>query len=115
MKIASIASITAVLALTVPAAATAAEAKDPHAQHMTAGAKAPPAAPHKASGTVKKIDPAAGTVTLAHGAVPALKWPPMTMSFKVADKALFDKLAVNKKIDFEFVEQGSAYVVTGIK
>ena len=42
MKIASIASITAVLALTVPAAATAAEAKDPHAQHMTAGAKAPP-------------------------------------------------------------------------
>ena len=82
---------------------------------MAADAKAPATTAHKATGTVKKVDPAAGTVTLAHGPVPALKWPPMTMAFQVKDKALFDKLTVNRKIDFEFVVQGSAYVVTGIK
>ena len=32
-----------------------------------------------AEGTIKAIDPAGHTVTLAHGAVPALQWPPMTM------------------------------------
>ena len=115
MKANTIAAMTTLLALTVPAAAPAADAKDPHAQHMAADAKAPAAAPHQATGTVKKVDPAAGTVTLAQGPVPALKWPPMTMAFQVKDKALFDKLTVNRKIDFEFVVQGSAYVVTGIK
>ena len=70
---------------------------------------------YKATGVVKKIDAAKGSVMLAHGPVPELKWPAMTMSFTVKDKALLDKLAVDKKIDFEFVEQGKGYVVTAVK
>jgi len=54
-------------------------------------------------------------VTLAHGPVPSLKWPAMTMGFGVKDKALLGKLAPEKKIEFEFVQQGRDYVITSVK
>ena len=67
---------------------------------------------YQASGTVKRVDPATGTVTVAHGAVKDLNWPAMTMTFKVKDKALLDTLAVDRKIKFTFVPQGKNYVIT---
>jgi Cu(I)/Ag(I) efflux system protein CusF len=70
---------------------------------------------HKGTAVVKKVDPAGGRVTLAHGPIRSIDWPAMTMAFKVKDKALLDKLAVDKKIEFEFVQQGSDYVITSIK
>jgi Cu(I)/Ag(I) efflux system protein CusF len=70
---------------------------------------------HKATGTVKKIDRAAGRVTLAHGPVASLKWPAMTMGFAVKDKALFGKLAPEKKIEFEFVQQGRDYLIVSVR
>lgn len=76
------------------------------------GAKA---ARHEAVGTVKSVDPAAGTVTLAHGPVKSLNWPAMTMGFAVKDKALFDKLSVGKKVDVEIVQQDGNYVITAVK
>ena len=74
-----------------------------------------PAKTHKGTGTVKKIDAAAGRVTLAHEPIPSLKWPAMTMGFGVKDKALIGKLAPEKKIEFEFVKQGSEYVITSAR
>jgi Cu(I)/Ag(I) efflux system protein CusF len=70
---------------------------------------------HKGVGTVKKVDPAGGKVTLAHGPIQSLKWPAMTMSFTVKDKAMLDKLSPDKKVEFEFVQQGSDYVITSVK
>lgn len=70
---------------------------------------------HKGVGTVKKVDPAKGTVTLAHGPIKSLNWTAMTMGFAVKDKALFDKLATDKKVEFEFVQQGKDYVITAVK
>lgn len=70
---------------------------------------------HEAVGTVKSVDPAAGTVTLAHGPVKSLNWPAMTMGFAVKDKALFNKLSVGKKVDVEIVQQDSKYVITTVK
>ncbi len=70
---------------------------------------------HTATGVVKKVDPAKNAVTLAHGPVKDLNWPAMTMTFTVKDKKLFDKLAADKKVEFEFVQQGSDYVVTTVK
>jgi Cu(I)/Ag(I) efflux system protein CusF len=70
---------------------------------------------HKTTAVVKAIDPAKGKVTLAHEPVKSLKWPAMTMGFTVKKKALFDKLAVGKKVDVEFTRQGSDYVVTAVK
>ena len=72
-------------------------------------------AAHKATGVVKKVDPKTGTVTLAHDPVKSLNWPAMTMGFTVKDKALLDKLAVDKKVEFEFVQQGKENVITGVK
>lgn len=72
-------------------------------------------AAHKATGVVKKVDAKAGTVTLAHDPVKSLKWPAMTMGFTVKDKSLLDKLAAGKKVEFEFVQQGKDYVITGVK
>ena len=72
-------------------------------------------AAHKATGVVKKVDPKAGSVTLAHDPVKSLNWPAMTMGFQVKDKMLLDKLAVGKKIEFEFVQQGKDYVITSVK
>lgn len=70
---------------------------------------------HHASGTVKKLDLSKGMVTLAHGPVASLDWPAMTMGFKVKDKALFDKFAVGKQVEFDFVKEGAGFTVTAVR
>jgi Cu(I)/Ag(I) efflux system protein CusF len=70
---------------------------------------------HKGVGTVKKVDPASGKVTIAHGPIPTMKWPAMNMTFTVKDKALLGKLSQDKKVEFEFVERGSDYLITSVK
>jgi len=70
---------------------------------------------HKGAGTVKKVDPAGGKVTIAHGPIPTMKWPAMNMTFTVKDKALLAKFSQHKKVEFEFVQQGSDYVITSAK
>jgi len=69
---------------------------------------------YKASGTVKKLDAKSGKVTIAHGPVQSIGWPAMTMTFTVKDRKLLDKVAVDKKVDFEFVQRGKDYVITNI-
>lgn len=76
---------------------------------------APAGKTHKAVGVVQAVDAKAGTVTVAHGPVPSLNWNAMTMTFDVKDKELLHKFAQGKKVEFEFVEQGENYVVTGVK
>jgi Cu/Ag efflux protein CusF len=73
------------------------------------------AGPHQASGTVKSLDATAQVVTLDHAPVASMNWPAMTMSFKVKDKAMLDKLAAGKKVEVEFVQQGGDYVITDVK
>jgi len=70
---------------------------------------------HHATGTIKNVDAAKGTVTVDHGPVKSLEWSAMTMTFAVKDKALFDKLTVGKKAEFEFSQDGKGYVVTSVK
>lgn len=81
------------------------------------GQKAMPGAQatHKGLGVVKKLDVGSGSVTFDHEPVKSLDWPAMTMTFAVKDKMLLDKLAVGKKVEFEFVQDGKGYVVTGVK
>ena len=109
-------ALVTVVALIIPAGNVLAQVGDMKSTDMKfAPVKKAQATPHKAAGVVKKVDPAKGTVTLAHGPVKDLNWPAMTMLFAVKDMALFGKLVVNKKIEFEFVQQGSSYVVTAVK
>lgn len=70
---------------------------------------------HHATGIVKQVDSAKGTVTLAHEPVKSLNWSAMTMTFNVKDKALFGKLISGKKVQVDFIQQGSNYVITAVK
>ena len=70
---------------------------------------------HRAVGVVKKIDPKAGTVTIAHEPVKTLNWPAMTMTFQVKDKALLDRFALDKKVEVEFEQRSKQNVINGVK
>ena len=85
----------------------------PAAPAASAGATASSTA--HATGVVKKVDAGAGIVTIAHDAIPAIGWPPMTMGFRVTEKKLIGKLAVGQKVEFDFAMSGKGYVVTGVK
>lgn len=84
----------------------------------TQGAMGSPAASpgHHAEGSIEAIDPASGAVSIAHGPVPSLKWPGMTMEFKLANSALLGSAKPGDKVAFEFVERGQGeYVITSLK
>ena len=83
------------------------------AKGMSKDAKA--GSKHVAKGTVKGVDTKAGTVSLDHDPVKSMNWPAMSMTFKVQDKALLDKLAAGKKVEVEFEQRGKDYVITSAK
>ncbi len=70
---------------------------------------------HKGAGTVTKVDPQKGGVTIAHEAVQSMNWPAMSMTFKVKDKKMLDKVKEGDKVDFSFVQSGKDYTITQIK
>ncbi|MGE5492614.1 MAG: efflux RND transporter periplasmic adaptor subunit [Actinomycetota bacterium] len=90
-----------------------------HSDHGGAGSSAAQAAKgagHKAEGKVESIDAKAGTVMMEHGPVDTLKWPAMTMEFKVANDALLKDLKPGTGVSFEFVERAPGeWVITGVK
>jgi Cu(I)/Ag(I) efflux system protein CusF len=79
------------------------------------GAKKSQAKTHKGTGVVKNVDAAGGKVTIAHGPISSIKWPAMNMTFSVKDKKMLEKLAPEKKVEFQFEQRGSDYVITSIK
>ena len=80
------------------------------------GSGAAAAVGHRAEGSVDSVDAQAGTISLHHGPVASLKWPPMTMEFKAANAALLGGLKPGQAVSFEFVErQPGEYVVTQLK
>ncbi|MGH8351273.1 MAG: copper-binding protein [Pseudomonas sp.] len=67
-----------------------------------------------AEGTIKAMDTAKHTVTLAHGAVPAVQWPPMTMAFSVTQDQL-KGLKVGDHVSFSFQLEGDRATIVSIK
>ncbi len=71
---------------------------------------------HQGEGKVEELDAKAGTVTLAHGPIPSLQWPAMSMEFKLANNSLLAGLQPGASVAFEFVERGQGeWVVTSVK
>jgi len=70
---------------------------------------------HKGSGRITRVDPSKGTVTISHGPVPTIRWPSMTMTFGVKDKAMLDKVKPGANVEFGFVQSGKDYTITEIK
>jgi len=113
MKVIALITVAALIVPTGTALAQTGSAKG--AEAKATQAKKVESATHKATGVVKKVEPADGRVVLAHDPVKELNWPAMTMGFAVRDKVLFNKLVVDKKIEFEFVQQGSTFIVMAVK
>ena len=67
---------------------------------LAAGLAASAFAQALSEGEVRKVDKAAGKITLKHGEIKNLDMPPMTMVFGVKDKALLDKVKKGDKVMF---------------
>lgn len=92
----TLATLSAVFAF-APMTSFAAEGHSAHTGHdaMHATADAP-----WVDGVVKKIDKAAGNVTVSHGPLTNLDMPAMTMVFRVKDAAWLDQMQAGGKIRF---------------
>lgn len=80
--------------------------------HAMSDAKGGLASMPGVEGEVRRVDKAAGKVTLRHDEVKQYDMPAMTMAFPVSDKALLDKVKVGDKVRFKVVEQDGRTIVT---
>ncbi len=70
---------------------------------------------HSATGTLDEIDLKSGVATISHGPVVSLKWPAMTMDFKLANNGLATGILPGQQISFEFVERAPGeWVITSL-
>ena len=66
-------------------------------------------------GEVKKVDKAAGKITIKHGPLANLDMPPMTMVFRVKDAAVLDQVKAGDRIRFVAEKDGGAITVTRLE
>ena len=85
----------------------------PEAQPTEAMAMEHEAKSGKGTGTITAVDAAAGTVTIAHEAMPEVGWSAMTMTFN-ADPALLAEVKEGDKVAFDLALDGGNGTVTGL-
>ncbi len=107
-------ALLALLVLATPATAQTAAGHD-HAH--TAAAPSAPAATELpwTEAQVRRIDTAAGKVSLQHGEIKNLDMPPMTMVFQVRDPASLTGLAVGDPVRFTADRLLGVYTVLQIE
>jgi len=72
------------------------------------------AAVTRATGVVKGMDASIGRIIISHEPVPELKWPAMTMSFRIS-KELAKGLKEGQKVEFEFQPRDMDGTITKVK
>ena len=85
-----------------------------HAAEDVASAPAATAAAPMSEGEIKKIDTAAGKLTIKHGPLENLGMEPMTMVFRVQDPAMLTKVHVGSKVRFVAEKVNGALTVTAL-
>jgi Cu(I)/Ag(I) efflux system membrane fusion protein len=74
------------------------------------------AASHRGEGSIEAMDWARSMVTLSHGPIASLGWPPMTMDFHARDPALLRSLKPGQKVGFEIAEKSAGeYIIVHIQ
>ncbi|MDP2075980.1 MAG: copper-binding protein [Hydrogenophaga sp.] len=68
-----------------------------------------------AEAEVRRVDTAAGKISLKHGEIKNLDMPPMTMVFQVSDPALLGKVKEGDKVRFTATQVNGAYTVMSIE
>jgi len=104
---------TAPVATPVPSADAMAMPSTQHEAMVSDTSVAAPGTPASATGTVESVDVVNGKITIAHGPVPALKWPAMTMAFAATPEQL-QSVRAGQQVDFEFMSQGMSASLTSI-
>ncbi len=66
------------------------------------------------TGTITAMNAASHKVTLDHGPIPAINWPPMKMEFAVASSVDLAKLKTGDKVNFTLSGSGNTYTVQSI-
>ncbi|NDL65103.1 copper-binding protein [Acerihabitans arboris] len=69
-------------------------------------------ADYRSHGIIKRWDNQ--HVAIAHQAIPALNWPPMTMTFSVPANLADRRLAAGTPVDFSFRQDAQGYALTAI-
>ncbi|KVP38008.1 copper-binding protein [Burkholderia ubonensis] len=83
---------------------------------MSGGAKqGAEAASGMSHGEIRKVDAAAGKLTIKHGPLENLGMDAMTMVFKVKDAAMLSQVKAGDKIDFVADEVNGALTVTKLQ
>lgn len=95
-------------------AAVFALAAIPSYAEVTDGTQKVAAQVHQGQGLVNKIDLDAQKINISHEAIKSLKWPKMTMDFKVQDKSSLTGLKQGMKVDFELAKFADGYRITKI-
>ena len=104
------------IALGTATPALAQSAHDSHGSHAGHGnAAAVTEAATMSEGSVRKVDKAAGKLTIAHGPLTNLNMPAMTMAFRVADAAMLDKVKAGDKIRFTVERVDGVFTVTALE
>lgn len=67
------------------------------------------------AGTVKKVDPKSGKVTIKHEELVDLEMPAMTMVFRVADDAMLEQLKAGDAIEFTAERVKGKLTITALK
>ena len=110
--------LAALFAAAAPGAMTAlAQAPADHGKmdHGHAGAMKPAQPNDVTDGEIRKIDKAAGKVTIKHADIKNLDMPAMTMVFQATDKALLDRIQVGDKVKFKAASDNGKLMVTDIQ
>ena len=67
----------------------------------------------RATGTIEAINRERGVVSIAHGPIPALKWPASTMEFQARPEQL-ESLAVGDAVRIGFQSEGDEAALVSI-
>jgi Cu/Ag efflux protein CusF len=78
-------------------------------------AAAQQAAENRGMGVVQTVDAANNSLTIAHEPIAALRWPAMTMAFKVDRPELLEGVEAGKRIEFTLRGRDMSAVVTSIE
>lgn len=89
-------------------------AEHQHGDMMNSQPAAQQAQAISATGEVKSIDMDSKKVTIAHDAIPAVNWPPMTMRFTITPQTQLNDIKTGSKVAFTFVQQGNLSLLQDI-
>ena len=79
------------------------------------GVPGPKANTEYSDGEVRRVDKAAGKLTLRHGTIANLEMSPMTMVFRVKEASMLERLKEGDKIRFKAEKIQGAITVTEIQ